>query len=98
MNNEQYLLGKLAEEAAELAQIAVKAQQFGLKEVFGGQEGTPLNNAQRIELEYNDVMGVINMLNGEVNAGILQRVGLQQKKAEKVTKWRDYARTLGTVE
>lgn len=30
MSHEQYLLGKFAEELVELAQIALKAQQFGL--------------------------------------------------------------------
>lgn len=96
MTNEQYLLGKLAEEAAELAQIAIKAQQFGIEEVFGGQE-TPLSNRERIEAEFNDVIGVIKMLNIEEDIDIAQDTTAQTAKMNKVDKWRDYAKTLGLV-
>lgn len=34
MNREQYLLGKLAEEGSEVAQMALKTQQFGLDDVY----------------------------------------------------------------
>jgi len=98
MTNQQYLLGKLAEEAAELAQIAIKAQQFGLDEVFGGQTGTPLSNAHRIQAEFNDVLGVMKMLNDECDAGIDQIPEDWENKARKVSKWRDYARELGLTE
>ena len=96
MTNEQYLLGKLAEEAAELAQIAIKAQQFGIDEVFGGQE-VPLSNRERIEAEFNDVIGVIKMLNIEEDIDIAQDTTAQTAKMNKVDKWRDYAKTLGLV-
>lgn len=98
MTNEQYLLGKLAEEAAELAQIAIKAQQFGLEEVFGGQTGTPLSNAHRIQAEFNDVLGVIKMLNEEELAGIEQIPEDWDNKARKVARWRKYATELGLTE
>lgn len=97
MTNVQYLLGKLAEEASELAQIAIKAQQFGLDEVFGGQE-TPLSNAERISGEFSDVVGVIAMLQLEENADIDSDDEAVAKKMVKVDKWRKYARELGLVE
>ena len=97
MTNEQYLLGKLAEEAAELAQIAIKAQQFGIDEVFGGQEN-PLSNRERIEAEFNDVIGVIKMLNVEEGIDIAQDRAAQTAKMNKVDKWREYSRQLGKVE
>ncbi len=97
MTNEQYLLGKLAEEAAELAQIAIKAQQFGLDEVFGGQGDNPLSNVQRIAAEYNDVMGVVKMLIAEEGADIIADPEAQIAKMNKVSKWRDYARSLHKV-
>lgn len=96
MTNEQYLLGKLAEEAAELAQIAIKAQQFGIEEVFGGQE-TMRSNRERIEAEFNDVIGVIKMLNIEEDIDIAQNNTAQIAKMNKVDEWRDYAKTLGLV-
>lgn len=98
MTNQQYLLSKLAEEAAELAQIAIKAQQFGLDEVFGGQRGTPLSNSQRIQAEFNDVLGVMKMLNDECAAGIEQIPEDWENKVRKVSKWRDYSRRLGLTE
>ena len=96
MTNEQYLLGKLAEEAAELAQIAIKAQQFGIDEVFGGKK-VQLSNRERIEAEFNDVIGVIKMLNIEEDIDIAQDTTAQTAKMNKVDKWRGYAKTLGLV-
>ena len=96
MTNEQYLLGKLAEEAAELAQIAIKAQQFGIEKVFGGQD-TDLSNRERIEGEFNDVMGVIKMLFVEEGISIAQDPTAQINKMDKVDRWRSHAKTLGLV-
>lgn len=99
MTNEQYLLGKLAEEAAELAQIAIKAQQFGIDEVFGGESNPDaLSNRDRIESEYNDVQGIINMLHVEEGIIIASDPDRHSQKIAKVSKWRNYARKLGLVE
>lgn len=70
MTNAQYLLGKLAEEAGELAQIAIKAQQFGLGETQCGQGDVFPTNAKRVQAELNDVIGVIKMLQIEEDADI----------------------------
>ncbi|MEM8499880.1 MAG: hypothetical protein AAF542_17790 [Pseudomonadota bacterium] len=59
MTLEQHLLGKLAEEASEVAKIALKAQQFGLHEV---REGQSLSNAERIYEELNDLEASVRML------------------------------------
>ena len=96
--NTQYLLGKLAEEAAELAQIAIKAQQFGLGETFCGQGDDFPANAKRIEAEFNDVLGIIDMLNEEAGAGIDEDPSKILAKKHKVKKWQVYARELGLVE
>ena len=99
MTNEQYLLGKLAEEAAELAQIAIKAQQFGIDEVFGGDSNPDkLSNRDRIEAEFNDVLGIIYALDVEENVHVTQNFEAQNEKVRKMHKWRDYARELGLVE
>jgi len=97
MTNAQYLLGKLAEEASELAQIAIKAQQFGLGETQCGQGDDFPTNAKRIEAEFNDVLGVIDMLNEEAFAGIDEDPAKIQTKKMKVAKWRKYAAELGQV-
>lgn len=52
MNHLQHYLTKLAEEGSEVAQIALKTQQFGADEVMPGQ---PLNNFERCHLELDDL-------------------------------------------
>lgn len=52
MNADQYHLGKIAEEAVEVAQRALKAQQFGLGEVQPGQD---LDNLERLVDEFHDL-------------------------------------------
>lgn len=63
MTLEQYLLGKLAEEANEVAQRALKAQQFGLDET---QKGKDEDNAGRIYGELNDLNGIVALLNDNI--------------------------------
>lgn len=60
MNLEQYLLAKLAEESAEIAKIALKAQQFGFYETKSGQLYT---NTERTHQELDDLMAIVEMLN-----------------------------------
>lgn len=52
MNADQYHLGKIAEEAVEVAQRALKAQQFGLGEVQPGQD---FDNLERLMNEFHDL-------------------------------------------
>lgn len=101
MTEIQYLLGKLAEEASELAQIALKTQQFGLNEQCPGLEFT---NLQRIEQEFNDVLGVIKMIyllidkDGLADGNIYENKELIIAKISKVNKYMEYSKQLGMVE
>jgi len=52
MNADQYHLSKIAEECTEVAQRALKAQQFGLGEVQPGQD---LDNLDRLMDEFHDL-------------------------------------------
>ena len=66
MSYEQFLLLKLAEEASEIAQIALKTAQFGMLETIpGGSE----NNAERIHSELNDLHGIVSLLNDHTSFG-----------------------------
>ena len=96
MDREQYLLGKLAEEAAELAQIAMKAQQFGLNEVYTG-DGNTLTNGERIHLELWDLFGIIQMLNDECDFKYAHNTARLMMKIEKVNKYSEYSRELGKL-
>lgn len=94
MNNLQYLLGKLAEEAVEIAQMALKTQQFGLYE----QDPTKvLNNKQRLHSEINDLIASIEQLNTECGFDyVIEREAVDAKIA-KVKKYREYSVQLGMV-
>lgn len=71
MDYEQYLLGKLAEECAEVGQRALKAAQFGLDEV---QPGQALDNAERLHAELDELQAIVELLN--VHHGLNYTLGL----------------------
>lgn len=70
MNLNQFLLLKLSEECAEVSQRALKQAQFGAEESqatnpFNQREITDemkLTNAQRLELEINDLYSIVHFL------------------------------------
>lgn len=90
MNRTEHLLVKLMEECAEVAQEASKAAIFGLEEVMPGQ---PLTNRDRVLKELNDLWAVCEML----YLSTIDRAAIQAKK-EKVEKFMNYARSIGTLE
>ena len=57
MNSDQYHLCKIAEECVEVAQLALKAQQFGLGKVQPGQEK---DNLERLFDEFHDLFTTFN--------------------------------------
>lgn len=99
MNRTEHLLSCLAEECCEIGQRVSKALRFGLDEV---QPGQGLTNGQRIIEEYNDLRGVMQMLEDE---GILDSstdyhtlsATMQAKKA-KVEKFMRYAAEQGALQ
>lgn len=94
MDGLQYYLTKLAEEAAEVAQIALKAQQFGPKEVMPGQ---PLNNFERCHFELDDLQGIIEELNEYYSFGYIPNRERIEEKKKKVRKFLKYSESLGMV-
>lgn len=95
MTNVQYLLTKLAEECSEVSQMALKCQHFGLHEM---QTGLTVTNKQRLHGEINDILGVISMLNTECGFEFKENPVAIIQKAEKVSKYREYSKSLGLVE
>lgn len=96
----QYYLVKLAEEAAEVAQIALKTAHFGLTE---HQPGCDETNAMRVYAELNDLLAMVHRLsevsNGEFwfDIGQPDHVSIARKLA-KVEHYLAYSRSLGLVE
>lgn len=93
MNREQYLLGKLAEEGSEVAQMALKTQQFGLDEVYIDE-----SNRQRLHGELNDLLTIVHLLNEEFNFQFSPSVSYAETKIKKIDKYYQYSVQLGRVE
>ena len=95
MNRLQLLLVKLAEEAAEVAHIASKAQQFGLEESCKNQ---PYTNAQQINHEIMDLITVVYMLNDEYDLGYVPCAEHIASKREKINRYALYSQQLGLLD
>ena len=93
MNREQYLLGKLAEEGSEVAQMALKTQQFGLDEVYIDE-----SNRQRLHGELNDLLTIVYLLNEEFNFQFSLSNSYAETKIKKIDKYYQYSIQLGRVE
>jgi hypothetical protein len=95
MTRPQLLLLKLAEEAAEVSQIALKAAQFGLDDVW--EKVAPLTVRDRIHGELNDLLGIVAMLNDEAALGFLADPDKVAAKVEKVNRYAALSASLGHV-
>jgi len=92
MTRLQLLLTKLAEECNEVAQMALKTQQFGLEERRPGQE---LTNLHRLHQELDDALAIVKMLNEEHEFNYSINKEAVEVKIRKVNKYAEYSRQLG---
>lgn len=95
MTHEQFLLMKLAEEASEISQIALKTAQFGMTEKHPDME---LNNKERIHLELNDLLAVVDELNTWAQFDFKENHAAKINKIEKLNTYLGYSIQLGKVE
>lgn len=98
MTRTEHLLVILMEECNEVAQRASKALRFGLREVEPGQE---LSNAERINLEYMDLITIMEILTNEDILPWISSPKLQQHvaaKSQKVEKFLVYSGECGTLQ
>lgn len=94
MDRIQFLLCKLSEEASEVAQIALKNQQFGLNQVWPEQS---YSNKERAHQELNDLLAIVDMLNEESDFNYTpDKMEIEAKKV-KVNKYYDKSITLGQI-
>lgn len=93
MNRLEHLLTILMEECCELAQDVAKAKRFGIHE----QRDLPTSNCERIQKEFNDLLAIIDMLNGEFHLGLYRDVKLVKAKISKVEKYLKYSKECGTL-
>lgn len=97
----QYYLDKLAEECAEVAQQVSKNMIFGKDMSWAKNNPDGLNNAQKLRVEVNDLLGTLDVL---MDIGELPEISpwelLEAKNAkrQKMAKYLDRAQRLGRVE
>lgn len=92
MNRLQLLLGKLAEECAEVAKASLKAQHFGLDDVYNGS-----SNAFSIRAELDDLAAIVEMLNDEFSLEYTPNAENILKKKIKVNHFAEYSKAKGFV-
>lgn len=95
MTRTEHLLSIVAEECAEVAQRCSKALRFGLTEV---QPGQPLNNAERIAVEYTDLVAAMILLSRECG-GALPNIADEnlEMKRQKIEHYLEYSRVVGCL-
>lgn len=93
MNEQEHLLTIVAEECCEIAQRATKALRFGIDEVQPGQN---LPNAERIMVEFDDLLAAIYMLQARalLPNSVNRRI---HDKQQKIEKYFAYSREQGTL-
>tara|TARA_R110000823_G_C15703877_1_gene476782 strand:- start:387 stop:644 length:258 start_codon:yes stop_codon:yes gene_type:complete len=84
------------EECAEVTQRASKALRFGLNDPAGTEPGQPYTNQDRLLLEINDLLAILDMM--FKSRGTYNSPMLQQDKKEKVEKYLKLSKKLGTLE
>ena len=92
MNRLQYLLIKLAEEASEISQMALKSSHFGLEEVYNDEY-----NKARLQQELTDLNAIVKMLNYEFDFGYEVSDADVEIKINKVNEWYNHSVTYGHV-
>lgn len=99
MNKQEHLmtvfaeeLGEVAMELLDLQKLIFKAQRFGIDE----QRDLPTSNRQRIEAEWQDLLGAVEKLR-EVGIELKPDVAAISAKMEKVERYCGYAESLGTL-
>lgn len=97
MKQDQYFLCKIAEECNEVAQRALKAQQFGLGEI---QQGQNLNNLERLVQEFYDLSVTFEEMISRIDAkiNITPSEFVREKRLEKMRKFLELSKSLNQVD
>lgn len=94
MNRLEHLLTILGEECAEVVQMTSKSKRFGLHECMD-----KASNAERLQVEYNHIIALIDMINDEDMLVDLHRdQKLIRIKTQKVERYLLYSKKCGTLQ
>jgi hypothetical protein len=95
MNKKEHLLTILSEECAEIIKDVSKTLRFGVNDHYPGI--CKPTNIESVYHEYNDLIAVVEMLNNEgVMPCNVDKLLIQAKK-DKVNKFLEYSRDMGTL-
>jgi hypothetical protein len=96
MTKTQYLLVKVAEESAEIGQMALKCTHFGVHEK---QDPNGATNIERLRKEVVDFVAVLEMLEDHIGGDSFKssQEEIDAKKA-KVTHYMKYSQSQGLVD
>lgn len=86
-------LGEVAIELLELQKQIFKALRFGIDE----QRDLPTSNRERIEAEWQDLLGAVEKLR-DAGINLTPDIAAIHAKMAKVDKYMAYAKDLGTIE
>jgi len=95
MTREEHLLVILAEECNEVAQRVAKALRFKLVDPNGSEPNQPYTNKDRLILEINDLLAVIEMIFEDQD---IVSTMLKNDKKQKVEKYLKLSKELGTLD
>lgn len=95
MNNRQYLLNKIAEEASEVAQMACKCSQFGLEQTYVKVGKT---NWVRLQEELTDLLTCFALLEKEEGYVYTPDYEAKQRKEAKIVHYKDVSIRLGQTQ
>ncbi len=86
-------LGELASELLDLQKQVFKSLRFGIDE----QRDLPTSNRERIEAEWNDLLGAIENLSKH-GVDLSPNIEAIRKKLGKIEKYNAYSESLGILE
>lgn len=95
MTYEQFLLCKLAEECNEVAQDALKTQQFGFESFH---PDTGMTNTEYLTNELNDLLAILEMLEENGSFTFTPCPEAIKAKKEKVLKFLEFSKELKKVD
>lgn len=93
MTKFEYAMLLLSEECSEVEQRVTKLLRFGQHEVQKNQSD---DNLTRLKYELSDLMNVIKYIKLEFGIDLLDYP--ETNKLEKINKWIEYSRNLGTID
>ncbi len=98
MNEQQYLLTCISEEAVEVAKDATKAIRFGLYDMH--KDNGMISNAVRLIQELNELIALVELAGtkGYLDLSMLNDPIIKNNKIMKYEKYAEYARQNGTLD